>query len=115
MVDQSLEFAEVVRQISRDLELPLVDYQAEILRRRPRDWDGAMDQFKAIAGDDYNVPTLIARDGVHPSNPSEYQQFSQRSLDHNGYFLRTAMTLQTYVAVIEHILQSAPAGSEAGK
>ena len=61
MVDKSLEFASVVRQVARDLKLPLVDYQAEILRRRPLDWDGALDQFKASPGDEYNVPTLVER------------------------------------------------------
>ena len=111
MVDKSLEFASVVRQVARDLKLPLVDYQAEILRRRPLDWDGALDQFKASPGDEYNVPTLIARDGVHPSNPSDFPQFTQHDLDRNGYSLRYALTLQAYAAVIRHVLPPAAAQS----
>ena len=112
MVDKSLEFANVVRQAARDLKLPLVDYQAEILRRRPLDWDGALDQFKASPGDEYNVPTLIARDGVHPSNPSDYPQFTQHDLDRNGYSLRNALTLQAYAAVIRHVLQLQPTSTQ---
>ena len=66
------EFAEAVRRIAREMKVPLSDYQAEILRRRPDDWDGAMAKFKAVPGDEYNVPTLLARDGIHPSNPRKY-------------------------------------------
>ena len=47
--------------------MPLIDYQAEILKRRPDDWDGALPKFKDVPGSEYEVPTLIARDGVHPS------------------------------------------------
>jgi len=47
----------------------LVDYCDEILTRGPFNWDGASAELNAIPGDTYEVPTLISRDGVHPSNP----------------------------------------------
>ena len=106
LVDRSAEFAEIVRSAASDLKVPLVDYHAEILKRRPDDWDGALEQFQNAPGDEYNVPTLIARDGVHPSNPRDFQDYSDASLNHNGYALRNALTLAAYTAVIEEVLQS---------
>jgi hypothetical protein len=103
--ERSAEFAESVRTVSRDLMVPLVDYHAEILKRRPQDWDGALELFREAPGDEYNVPTLIARDGVHPSNPRDLQDYSERSLSHNGYALRSALTLSRYAEVIRKVLR----------
>src|SRR5205814_685116 len=69
---KSKEFAEVQRQVAADYKLPLVDYQAEILKRRPDDWNGALPQFKDAGKDVYQVPTLVSGDGVHPSNPNKF-------------------------------------------
>jgi lysophospholipase L1-like esterase len=102
---KSKEFAEVQRKIATDLKLPLIDYQAEILKRRPEDWNGGLPQFKADAAKDgYSVPTLIAADGVHPSNPSKFQDYSEESLNKNGYQLRTVLTLNAYADVIRLVL-----------
>lgn len=102
---KSKEFAEVQRKIAADLKLPLIDYQAEILKRRPNDWNGTLSQFKAEAAKDaYSVPTLLAGDGVHPSNPSKYQDYSEESLNKNGYQLRSVMTLNAYSEVIRLVL-----------
>ena len=68
---KAAEFALAARTIARELSVPLVDYHAEVLKRRPNDWDGATDGFKEFEG--YDVPTLLARDGVHPSAPRLYQ------------------------------------------
>jgi putative heme-binding domain-containing protein len=102
------EFADAVRKVAREEHLPLVDYSAEILQRRPEDWDGALPQFQGTPGDEYQVPTLIARDGVHPSNPSKWHNdFSPEGLRHNGYTLRNYLTLRAYAGVIENILSGA--------
>jgi lysophospholipase L1-like esterase len=45
MLDKSKQFAEAVRRVAREKRVPLIDYQAEILRRRPDDWDGSLPQF----------------------------------------------------------------------
>ena len=77
--EKAADFAEAARKIARELSVPLVDYHAEILKRRPDDWDGATDAFKAFEGHD--VPTLLARDGVHPSAPRLYQDdYSEKAL-----------------------------------
>jgi lysophospholipase L1-like esterase len=100
---KSCEYAYVARKIAQEETLPLVDYFGEVLKRRPDDWDGAMAKFKDVPGDAYNVPTLIARDGVHPSNPPG--DYSQESLNKNGYALRNYLTLRAYAAVIRHVLE----------
>jgi hypothetical protein len=102
---KSATFAEVQRKIAADLKLPLIDYQAEILRLRPDDWNGALARFKEDGAKDvYQVPTLVSGDGVHPSNPSKFQDYSADSLKRNGYRLRTVMTLNTYAGVIREVL-----------
>jgi hypothetical protein len=90
--------------IAHGLNVPVIDYYAEIMHRRPEDWDGRLDKFNQYEG--YDVPTLIARDGTHPSNPQEFaNNFSQQALSSSGYTLRNYMTLQTYAAVIDHVFQ----------
>jgi lysophospholipase L1-like esterase len=104
-VQQSKQFADALRQIAKDKKIPLIDYQAEILKRRPDDWDGALPKFKDAPGDEYQVPTLIARDGVHPSNPGKFKEFTEEGLKTNGYMLRTYLTLQAYGDVLRQVLQ----------
>jgi GDSL-like Lipase/Acylhydrolase family len=104
-LEQSRRFADVVRKIARDEKVPLLDYFAEVLKRRPDDWDGSMKKFKEIPGGAYDVPTLISRDGVHPSNPGKFKDLSEESLKHNGYMLRSYLTLRAYAEVIRHVLK----------
>jgi len=107
-MDEAWQFMEAARTIAREEKVPLINYFAEILKRRPEDWDGSMAQFKGRPGDEYQVPTLIARDGVHPSNPSRYaNDFSEEALRTNGFSLRNYLTLLAYAEVIEKVLQGA--------
>jgi len=100
---QTAAFAEAVRRVARDLHLPLTDYHAEILKRRPDDWDGALAKFGAFDG--YEVPTLISRDGVHPSNPKAFQgHYSPEALRSNGFSLRNYLVLLRYAGVISEVL-----------
>lgn len=104
-LEKCLAFAEAIRRIATELKVPLIDYCGEILKRRPTDWDGAAEQFKALPGDTYEVPTLISRDGVHPSNPREHQHdFSEAALQRNGYGLRNYLTMMTYAEVVREVL-----------
>ena len=41
-------FAEAVRRIAQDMNIPLTDYHAEILKRRPTDWNGALEKFRTM-------------------------------------------------------------------
>jgi lysophospholipase L1-like esterase len=104
LLEKSKQFAEAVRRVARDKKVPLIDYHAEILKRRPNDWDGALPQFKDVKGSEYEVPTLIARDGVHPSNPRAHQDYSEESLSRNGFALRSYLTLHAYADVIRRVL-----------
>ncbi len=91
--------------IAYALKVPVIDYYAEIMRRRPHDWDGRLEKF-GKPKDVYSVPTLISGDGTHPSNPKEFQNdFSEEALSSNGYNLRNYMTLRAYAAVISKVLQ----------
>jgi lysophospholipase L1-like esterase len=107
-VEKAKKFAEIERRIAADLKVPLIDYQAEILKRRPNDWDGSLAKFKEAAKDEYQVPTLIAADGVHPSNPKKYQNYTDESLKNNGFMLRNVLTLHGYAEAIRLVLKPAP-------
>lgn len=105
------DYAAAVRRVARELRVPLVDYFSEILARRPTDWDGSLPRFRQTPGDDYQVPTLIARDGVHPSNPDRYAAYSDEDLRNNGYALGTYLTLMVYADVVTKVLHSSLAES----
>jgi hypothetical protein len=102
---KTLQFAAALREIALECRIPLIDYSQQILLRRPYDWDGSAPAFKNIPGDTYEVPALISRDGVHPSNPRAHaNDFSPTSLSNNGYTLRNYLTLLTYAEVVREIL-----------
>jgi hypothetical protein len=105
-VEKSKTFADVQRKIAADLKLPLIDYQSEILKRRPEDWDGTLPKFKEFAKDVYEAPTLIAADGSHPSNPKKFQDYSEDSLKNNGFQLRNVLTVKAYADVIRFVLKT---------
>jgi lysophospholipase L1-like esterase len=99
------QYAAAVRKVAAEEKVPLIDYFAEVLKRRPDDWDGALPKFKGSPGDEYQVPTLIARDGVHPSNPSKFRDYSEEALRSNGYGLRNYLSLLAYADVIRRVLE----------
>lgn len=106
-MQKCLELAAAIRRLASDLKVPLVDYCNEILTRRPFDWDGASAEFKNAPGDTYEVPTLISKDGVHPSNPRAYlNDFSGEALANNGYGLRNYLTMIAYANLIREVLDS---------
>ncbi len=89
--------------IAEGLKVPLIDFYAEILRRRPDDWDGQLPQFKKYKG--YQQPTLMH--DAHPSNCGQYvNDFSEEGLNKNGYNLRNYMTIRMYSQVISKAFQA---------
>lgn len=111
LAEKAAVYAEAVRQIALDLPVPLIDFYSEILKRRPDDWDGAMDKFSQYEG--YDVPTLLARDGVHPSNPKKYQDdYSAEGLKSCGYALRNYLTLMKYAEVLKTLEMPSPTRPE---
>ena len=100
LAEKAALYADAVRKIARRMKVPLVDYHSEILKRRPADWDGAMDKFSQYKG--YDVPTLLSRDGVHPSNPKDYcDDYSEEGLKCCGYSLRNYLVLMKYAEVLK--------------
>jgi len=89
--------------IARGLKVPLIDFYAEILRRRPEDWDGQLPQFKEYKP--YQQPTLMH--DAHPSNPKEWvNDFSEEGLNKNGYNLRNYLTIRAYSQVIAKVFRA---------
>ncbi|GAC1344071.1 MAG: hypothetical protein NVSMB14_08000 [Isosphaeraceae bacterium] len=75
-LEDSKAFNASLRSIARELKLPLIDFEREILARRPTDWNG----------------TLLNADDVHPSasraGVSPESEPSARNLRESGYLLR---------------------------
>jgi hypothetical protein len=55
---------------------------------------------------------LISRDGVHPSNPKAHQDYTEQSLNNNGYALRNYLTVIRCADVIGDVLT--PGKADAG-
>jgi len=107
-VEKSAVYADAVRKIAREMKVPLIDFHSEILKRRPDDWDGALDKFAQYKG--YDVPTLLARDGVHPSNPKKYDSdYSDEALRCCGYSLRNYLVLMKYAELLKTLNLLSPA------
>lgn len=106
MAEKAAEYAEATRKLAREMKIPVSDFHAETMKRRPDDWDGALDKFSQYSG--YEVPTLVARDGVHPSNFKQYAgDYSEEGLKTNGFTLRNYLTLLDYAKVIRKVLSPA--------
>ena len=107
LAEKAALYANAVRKIARQMKAPLVDYHSEILKRRPADWDGAMDKFAQYKG--YDVPTLLARDGVHPSNPKDCcDDYSEEGLKCCGFSLRNYLVLMKYADVLKTLALVSP-------
>lgn len=53
------------------------------------------------------MPTLVSRDGVHPSNPQEFAgDYSAEALRTSGYGLRSYLTLMKFAEVVEKAIEA---------
>ena len=103
MLEKSKAYAAVAAKVAKELHVPFCDFFGECLKRRPDDWDGADEKFKEFK--DYDVPTLIARDGVHPSNPKSFGgDYSEEALKSNGFALRNYVSMMSYAELIKAVL-----------
>ncbi|HUW84767.1 MAG TPA: GDSL-type esterase/lipase family protein [Phycisphaerae bacterium] len=90
-----------IRNLAQTRKLPLIDYGAEILRRRPGvSWDG----------------TLISNDGIHPSaEQGGYTASSNpylsngEGLSHSGYLLRGWLSVQKIKEIKDKVIDGKPA------
>jgi hypothetical protein len=108
MLDKAKAYADLERKIADEMQLPLIDYFAEIMKRRPDDWDGAGEKFKGFQNG-YELETLIAGDGIHPTYPKKYQgNYTENGLKNCGCGLRTYLTLLAYDQVIARAMDLPP-------
>ena len=94
---------EVQRKVAENLKVPLIDFYAHVVNRRPQDWDGKLDPFESFS--QWEVPTIISKDGVHPSNPKRWQNdYTEEGLARNGNVLRSYLSLMAYAEVIHVVI-----------
>jgi hypothetical protein len=79
----------IIRDVAEKLQVPLVDFHAECLRRSGDSWDG----------------TLISRDGVHPSG-GKSNDYSEENLNKCGYALRNWINFIAYRQIYFRVLNS---------
>ena len=78
----------IIKKIAAEKKVPLIDYHAAILERRPEHtWD----------------KTLLSDDGVHPS-AGKTNDYSKENLKIDGYALRNWMTFLKYREVYFQVL-----------
>jgi hypothetical protein len=86
------QYNETLRQIAREKQIPLIDYEREILLRRPDDWNG----------------TLLARDDVHPTAASGAVDAASAptatNLRLSGYLLRGWLSVRKIAEVKRRVL-----------
>ncbi len=91
--------------VARANKLPLIDLYKEMVTRRPDDWDGKLKKFDEGGWKGYNVPTMIARDGIHPSFPKKWQHdWSEEGLKSCGLGLRNYLTLKMWYEIYTKVL-----------
>ena len=62
------------------------------------------------------MPTLLARDGVHPSSPGGIRgDYSEEALKSHGYNLRNYLVLMAYAEVLEALAMPRPATGPAAE
>ena len=86
------EYNDALRKLAADRELPLVDYEREILKRRPEDWNG----------------TLMNRDDPHPSayfdGVSSAAEPTAENLRASGYLLRGWLSVKKIAEVKREVI-----------
>jgi lysophospholipase L1-like esterase len=86
------EYNEALRELAADRELPLIDYEREILKRRPEDWNG----------------TLMNRDDPHPSayadGVTSAPEPTAENLRSSGYLLRGWLSVKKIAEVKREVI-----------
>ena len=81
-IELSRSYNEAIRDLARRRSLPLIDFEREILQRRPNDWNGTLLGLNDVH------PTL-ERNGVSPASEP-----TQANLRESGYLLRGWLSVQ---------------------
>jgi lysophospholipase L1-like esterase len=90
--DLAAAYNKGLRKLAREKHVPLIDYEAEILTRRPKDWNG----------------TLLGKNDVHPTTKvGEVTPTSEPTVENlrsSGYLLRGWLSVQKVAEVKERVL-----------
>ncbi|HEX8199147.1 MAG TPA: SGNH/GDSL hydrolase family protein, partial [Isosphaeraceae bacterium] len=89
-------YNDALRALARSRGLPLIDYEREILRRRPDDWNG----------------TLLRKDDVHPTaeggSATPTSAPTAANLRDSGYLLRGWLSVRKIAEVQSRVLAPRP-------
>jgi lysophospholipase L1-like esterase len=81
-----------LRKLAREKQVPLIDYEAEILARRPKDWNG----------------TLLGKNDAHPTDTqgdtTPTSEPTAGNLRNSGYLLRGWLSVQKIAEVKKRVL-----------
>jgi hypothetical protein len=91
--DLAKSYNTALKEIGRDKKIPMIDYWGEIVKRRPRDWNG----------------TLLGKNDVHPtadhSGVTAASEPSEKNLKNSGYLLRGWLSVRKIAEVTQRVLK----------
>jgi lysophospholipase L1-like esterase len=83
-----------LKEIGKARKIPMIDYWGEIIKRRPRDWNG----------------TLLGKNDVHPTasqgGATAASEPTEANLKNSGYLLRGWLSVRKIAEVKERVLDS---------
>src|SRR5207247_2388955 len=92
-------YNEALRDLAKARAIPLIDYEREVLKRRPDDWNG----------------TLLGKDDVHPTakvgDVHAASEPTEENLRASGYLLRGWLSLKKLAEVKKRVLDEVAVAS----
>jgi hypothetical protein len=95
--DTAKAYNDALRKLAKKREVPLIDYEQEILKRRPDDWNGT------LLGKNDVHPTASVH-GTKPTSPP-----TAENLRNSGYLLRGWLSVKKIAEVKQTVLDDLPA------
>ncbi|HEY7424005.1 MAG TPA: SGNH/GDSL hydrolase family protein [Gemmataceae bacterium] len=94
--DKAKAYNKALRELAEERAIPLIDYEEEILKRRPDDWNG----------------TLLGKNDVHPTiginDTKATSAPTAENLGNSGYLLRGWLSVQKVAEVKRTVLDKNP-------
>ncbi len=95
-LELSHAYNNAIREIARKRSLPLIDFEAEILRRRPDDWNGSLLNLN-------DAHPTVERNGVSPTSEP-----TAANLKESGYLLRGWLSVKKIAEVKHAVFDNKP-------